>query len=287
MNEIRGILKHNEDLLDKMENVLKNEKSNFVRDGLLYRGEIHYCDGCWERHQSTEEESLWLNSPIKVMFLMKDYTNESMNDIRYETGRKNYIKEGQSYIKRDAFTMNIVYWLYGLTHLTYNVSALYSEIKDGYKCFHFYEMYPLLRINCKKISGGSTCDNKTLQNYLENIEYSQLLSQQISLFDANIIVCCGGGGRIASFVKEQCYSTDSWQQFEKESLWYNKNHDKLIFDSYHPSCRYSRQELFEGIIGCYQRFVEENQYFQKKLDDMKEFEENILEQRPFQVIYWK
>ena len=114
-----------------------------------------------------------------------------------------------------------------------------------------------------------------------------MLCKQISLFDANIIVCCGGGGRIARFVKEQCYNTHCWQQFEKESLWYNNNLDKLIIDTYHPSSRYSRQALFEGIIGCYQRFVERNRCFQRKLDDMKEFEENILEKEPFKVIYWK
>lgn len=288
-------LEINEELLDKIKNcnIIKegiNEENNFVKDGLLYRGDILCHDGYWKRYPLNQdgvlrEGNLWKESPIKILFLMKDYTNNSMDDIRYETGRRNKTVEGQDPIKRDAFTMNIIYWLYGLTHSIDNPNSFFLEIKDGVKCFGFYERYPLVRLNCKKISGGSTCSCKSLQKYLNNPEYSLLLGEQIKLFNANIIVCCGGSNRIANFVIEQCYKTDVWKQFEEDSLWYNEKEELLVIDTYHPSIICSRRKLFEGLIGCFQRFVATHQNYQDKLNAMKYFEQEFMEQMNYQNQY--
>lgn len=267
-------------LLEKMRKCFS--KGHFVKDGLLYRGDIRYSDGgYWERdpignNRGLDEWRLWEQAPLRVMFLMKDYTDESMDDIRFETGRKNNNIKYPDYIKRDAFTMNIVYWLYGLTHQ----GVKFDEIEEGSKCFSFYERYPLARINCKKISGGSTCSNTILQEYLYTPGYSELLKKQIQLFHSDVIVCCGGGSCISRFVKESCYNKNNWQQFKdeigSESLWYNKTRELLVIDTYHPSSRLCRKELFEGITGCFQRFVKKHENFQKKLKSMKDFEQNIM-----------
>jgi hypothetical protein len=284
MKEIQGLLKQNEELLQKMKIALKAENGHFVEDGLLYRGNIHYEDGCWKRKPSGQEDTFWKGAPLRVMFLMKDYTNESMDDIRCETGRRNNVTKGQDYIKRDSFTMNIVYWLYGLTHLTTNPSELFSEIEEGSDCFRFYERYPLLRLNCKKLSGGSTCSNKVLQKYLDYPVYSNILSDQIRLFNANVIVCCGGGSCMTRFVMDRCYNTDNWQQFEGESLWYDEKNERLIINPYHPSSRASRRKLFEGLTTPFLRFVNANPVFKTKMKDMKVFEENMMQKMSFAVI---
>lgn len=284
MENNNGLLKQNQELLEKMKEALKAENGHFVRDGLLYRGDIHYAGGNWERDPSGQEVTVWKSAPLKVMFLMKDYTDVSMDDIRCETGRKNNVTKGQDYIKRDAFTMNIVYWLYGLTHLTNNPSEFFSEIEEGSECFRFYERYPLLRLNCKKVSGGSTCSDKLLQKYLDYPVYSDILSDQIRLFDANVIVCCGGGGCITRFVLDRCYNNDNWQQFEGESLWYDEINERLIINPYHPSSRASRRKLFEGLITPFLRFVNVDPAFKTKMNDMKAFEENTMEKMSFVVI---
>lgn len=288
--ERTDFLRINEDILEKMTECAINKNFHFVKDGLLYRGDILCHDGYWKRYPLNQdgvlrEGDLWEKSPIKILFLMKDYTNDSMDDIRYETGRKNQILEGEDPIKRDAFTMNIIYWLYGLTHPTDNPSFLFCEIQAGAKCFWFYERYPLVRLNCKKVSGDSTCSCSTLQKYLNNPEYSQLLGEQIKLFKANIIVCCGGSSCMANFVKGQCYRTNDWEQFEKESLWYNEKEELLVIDTYHPSSRYSRRELFEGLIGCFQRFVSSHPNYQDKLNAMKNFEQEVMENMKYKNQY--
>lgn len=284
MKKLLGLLKQNEELLQKMKEALKAENGHFVKDGLLYRGDIHYAGGNWEREPSGREVAIWESAPLKVMFLMKDYTDISMDDIRSETGRRNYVAKGRDYIKRDAFTMNIVYWLYGLTHLTTNPSELFLEIEEGSVCFRFYERYPLLRLNCKKLSGGSTCSNKVLQKYLDYPVYSDILSNQIRLFNANVIVCCGGGGCMARFVMDRCYNTDNWQQFEGESLWYDEKNERLIVNPYHPSYRASRRKLFEGLTTPFLRFVNANPVFKVKMKDMEVFEGNIMEKMSFLVV---
>lgn len=284
MKNNNGLLKQNQELLEKMKEALKPENGHFVEDGLLYRGNIQYDDGYWKRKPSGQEDIFWDSAPLKVLFLTKDYIDESMNDIRVETGRKNKVSQKQDYIKRDAFTMNIVYWLYGLTHITNNPSELYLEIKEGFKCFRFYEKYPLLRLNCKKLSGSSSCDKQTLKKHLYYPIYSELLGEQIRLFGANIIVCCGGDHLIAEFV-EKLYGIDDRHKFEDESLWYDEKDERLIIDTFHPSyCGSSRQERFEGIIGCFERFVEANSNFKNKLYEMKVYEENILGKMSYVVI---
>lgn len=288
MKEIQGLIKQNEEMLEKMKEALKPENGHFVEDGLLYRGDIHYdLDGNWKRNPSGQEDTLWESAPLKVMFLTKDYIDDSMDDIRVETGRKNNVSPDQDYIKRDAFTMNIVCWLYGLTHLTTNLSELFLEIKEGSKYFRFYEKYPLLRLNCKKLSGSGRCDKQTLKKHLYYPVYSELLGEQIRLFDANIIICCGGEHFIAEFV-EKLYGIDDRQKFEDESLWYDEKHERLIIDTYHPS--YSRrsgctiEDMFMGLMTPYLKFLEANPAFKEKLYGMKVFEENTMEKMPFAVI---
>ena len=253
----------------------------FVQDGILYRGDVYYYKNgkCWERHPSNKEDELWNAAPLKIMFLMKDYTNDSMDDVRYETGRNNNVSDVVGSIKRDHFTRNIYYWLYGIAHQ--NVS--FFELKDE-RCFHFYERYPLVRINCKKVSSSNNCPDSLLRKFLNDPEYSSLLKEQIELFNADIIVCCGGS--IASFVRNHCFNQNEWSRFEEESLWYSEKTGTLIIGTYHPSYYgVTQKDLYEGIIGCFDRFVLTNTVFQKKLSEMYAFENTVLEQMPINYYF--
>ena len=87
------LLKRNEELLGQWVTICKEKEPNshFVKDGLLYRGDIYYNGGKWDRRPSNNEDNLLSNVPIKIIFLMKDFTNLEMDDIRYETMRRNDI----------------------------------------------------------------------------------------------------------------------------------------------------------------------------------------------------
>lgn len=264
----------NNDLLKDWEILCKTkEKESFVKDGLLFRGDITLNKNkCWNRIESGHEDTSWEDIPLKIMFLMKDFTNNDMPDIRTETMRKNGIsKDTENPIKRDSFSMNILYWLYGMTHNNVGRVIPFSEIMDGYKCFQFYEKYPLVRINCKKNHGGYSISNGELKSYLSDPDYSVLLAKQIKLFNADIILCCGGSGLIKSFVEEKCYDDliriNNW-------MFYSSKFEKLVINSYHPSCRKSRRWLYEELMKNYILFIRNSSVFSKKINLFMEYENN-------------
>lgn len=278
------LLKRNEELLGQWVTICKEKepKSHFVKDGLLYRGDIHYNGGNWDREPSNNEDNLWSNVPIKIIFLMKDFTNLEMDDIRYETMRRNDIPPHFDPIKRDAFSMNILYWLYGLTHVRKLDMVPFSEIENGQICFDFYEKYPLVRINCKKVSGGSSISNSLLYQYLSDSDYSKLLKEQIELFEADIIVCCGGNSQIKRYVSENIYTS-----CEKINNWmfYDSEKKKLIIDSYHPSYySWSRQSLYEVLMKNYLEFLSMNKDFQEKMEKFAIFELKKLKNYKYNII---
>ena len=261
----------NEELLNKMAQLMEKKGYSIVKDGLLYRGNLTINEnGCWNRLKGNEEQ-LWNEVPLKIMFLMKDFTNDDMPDIRTETMRKNGIpSETYDPYKRDSFTKNILYWLYGLTHMKETNLIPFSEIEDERVCFNYYEKYPLARINCKKNPGGSRLDNSVLKIYFGEPLYSYMLREQIREFDADIILCCGGNSLIKDFVVNRCYDGD----WDKKNNWiyYNSKHCKLVIDSYHPSYTRKKQWLYEELMKNYLEFVHENELFYKKIVQMMEYE---------------
>lgn len=266
------LLKKNEELLNEWEKLCKKkEAQTIVKDGILFRGNISCPGGYWEREETYNEDHLWLNLPLKIMFLMKDFTNDSMSDIRSETLRKNCIGINDDPIKRDAFSMNTIYWLYGLTHLYEEQTIPFSAIIDGYKCFLYYEKYPLVRINTKKNHGGTSITNATLGTYLDDQDYANLLSKQLSLFDADIIFCCGGASKIKNFVVSR-YINDGWEKINNW-MYYNAKYDKLVIDSYHPSVRRSRQWLYEELMRNYLEFLHGHPAFMYKINALMKYED--------------
>ncbi len=232
-------------------------EDEFAQDGLLYRGDIVYTDkGFWERHEGNEE-SLWEASSKRIMFLTKDL-NDPGNpwDIRCETGRKN--KHG-----KDIFSVNTLFYknymrmLYGILNAQEDNSDLsYDTVNNPAIYQPFFDKVPIVRINCKKQVGGNSLKNSELIKYLRN--YKDILLKQINLYDANIIVCCGGSSIIKEFVAKN-YITDliqinSW-------IYYSESCDKLVIDAFHlsyPGSHYkdapSEEEAYTWMMDALKEF---------------------------------
>ena len=96
----------------------------------------------------------------------------------------------------------------------------------------YYENCALVRINVKKQAGGGSVHDSTLRKYIER--YKQYLNQQISLFDADIIVCYGRV--VFDYVIQEFFSDI---EISKEDPWvyFSEEKQKVIINSYHPSVR--------------------------------------------------
>lgn len=162
------------------------EGDELVRDGLLFRGEIHYGDECWHRRRGNEEEK-WQQADRRLLILTKDLNDEEAWDIREETGRLNTV--AFSYERAIPFYKNLRMWSYGLLSTTREGFPPFEKASDMSLTGPFYETAPIARINCKKQIGSGSLKDSVLMQYLER--YAGPLKRQIALYDADLLLCCG------------------------------------------------------------------------------------------------
>lgn len=240
--------------------------ADFVPDGLLYRGPIEYVDkdgfGFWTRYVGNEADQ-WDSANIRLLVLTKDLNDEDGGwDIREETGRLN--NTGSEVIKtcRKYIYPNLTIWAYGLLNAAngrgiseYDMIPSWDELRE------FYETAPIARVNCKKSVGASSCSNSLLNHHLQT--YGDLLLQQIQMYDADIILCCGGSGLIKDFVKRN-YLLDLQKISESGWVYYSPSRNKVVIDSYHPSCRYSTKSMYEDMMDDMNKFLDNYAEFLNK-----------------------
>lgn len=228
-----------------------NDAESLCTDGLLFRGPIRYTNGCWNREKG-DEEMRWSQAPRRLLFLTKDLNDDDGWDIRQETGRYNEI--AFSYERAISFYKNLRMWSYLLLTATPQSIPSFKQARDMNVSGPFYEIAPIARINCKKQIGGNSISDATLMNYLK--QYADLLKEQIALYDANIIYCCGFSDDrniILDFVRSH-YLTDIMPVPGSEGwFYYSPSTGKLVVDSYHPSARIGYEETYLDLADAYEK----------------------------------
>lgn len=228
--------------------------TDFACDGVLYRGAYEQISGCWERQPGNETE-LWDNATCRLLILTKDTTCASeMDDVRIETARKNHTG-GEVIAANTPFHRNLTLWSYALLNAMQGGEVIpYDNTPTWDELSALYATAPIARVNCKKQIGVSTIKDVDLWSHMDR--YAHLLREQIALYDADIILCCGGHGIIKDFVKQhylpdlQRFSSDGW-------VYYSLSTRKVVVDSYHPTFAKS----FKNI----------QLYYEQMMTDMKAF----------------
>lgn len=226
-----------------------DDAEQLVTDGLLFRGEIYWKDGCWHRSQGNEEE-LWENAPRKLLILTKDLNDDEAWDIRQETGRLNTMIF--SYERAIPFYKNLRMWCYGLLNASAEDYPPFREARDMKISGPFYEIAPLARVNCKKQVGEGSISDIAFMQYME--AYAEPLKAQIALYDADVILCCGssrGRNLTMDFVKSQYLTdltpvrgTDNW-------IYLSPSAEKVVVNSYHPSARIGYEDTYEDMMRAF------------------------------------
>jgi len=234
------------------ESQLKGYKG-FCRDGLMYKGDIWNIFSekeqkeFWGRNRGNEDE-LWKNSRKKIMFLMKDTNGNPNQDYREWLGRQNKT------IITHKFFKNIALWLLGLNSMQDDGKYIPFEKANVPEIFSkaFDEM-PFAIINTKKESGGSQISDNSLWNYC--LQFGGLLKKQVEVLQPDIIVCGGGSYSIVLRIAEKIIYPEL--NFEKINSWiyYNKNKDIILINSYHPSARISYEKSYNGMMNSFSEFI--------------------------------
>lgn len=228
-----------------------DEGEELVMDGLLFRGQIFYENGCWHRLSGNEEE-LWNSAGRRLLILTKDLNDDEAWDIRQETGRLNTV--AFSYDRAIPFYKNLRMWSYGLLTTAQDGYPDFENASDMGMAGPFYESAPIARVNCKKQVGGGSIKDSVLMQYLER--YAGPLKKQIILYDADILLCCGcssGRNLIMDFVKSQ-YLTDLIPVPDTGNwIWYSPASGKVAINSYHPSARIGYEDTYCDMMEAFRK----------------------------------
>ena len=192
-------LKDNENtILENLKEAYKNNNETFNYDGLVFRGEAkRNADGNWY-YESGDEVDLWNNNDGKrIMVLTKDLPNDSEQDIRRWTGRDNEFEE--QVIDQNLFFQNLVRWVVGIYSILNGNEIKYNELSEK-EWLERFDNVPLVRINVKKNKGNSYCPTNVLAEYIDR--YKEYLLEQITMYEADVIVCCGFEDRRVSCIKQ-------------------------------------------------------------------------------------
>jgi len=230
----------NEQILKEWSSAAKKNDEDkefaFVYDGLLRRGVIYYDGKIWKR-KSAKENKLWNQSFPRIMLITKDFNDQDGHesddiiDLREETLRRNYTGEDHVVTSQIQFHKNILFHVFGLGKYKNGRCPKWDDLYYD-ESREYYESCPLVRINVKKQAGGGCVSDSTIRKYIER--YKQYLNRQISLFDADIIVCYGRV--IFDYIIQEFFS-DIEPSKEDPWVYFSEEKQKVIINSYHPSVR--------------------------------------------------
>lgn len=240
--------------------VLRNEPdAYFVPDGMLYRGPIEFNDdGIGYKPRSLGKAAAqWDAAPKRLLILTKDLNDsEGGWDIRYDTGR---VYDAGKFVVRTSrlrFYSNMTLWAYALLDASqgnpideFDMTPSWDELRE------YYETAPIARVNCKKTVGKENCPYAVLRNHLQT--YGDFLLKQIDMYDADIILCCGGSCQIKDFVKKS-YLPDLKPVNGTDWMHYSRSRNKLVVNSCHPSYPgRSPEELYESMMVDMKAFLKQ------------------------------
>lgn len=218
-----------------------HESDEITKDGLLYRGEMWF-DGFNQVRRPGDEEQQWADASLRLLVMTKELEEDDGWDIRAESGRVPSPRLTCRTAQR--FFPNLELWVYGLMTMPVDKALSFSRVDMPTRLQGFYESAPIARVVCKKQPGITTASNAVMQKYLR--DYADLLTEQVKLYDADVILCTGGQGVIVKFLQENVYH--DLEQFNKH-CWFSPSTGVVVVKQYHPNYNvYSRKEMYDNMM---------------------------------------
>lgn len=195
----------------------------------------------------SELERLWIDSRIRVLFLLKEGVDQGGDDYR------DYLWESEKCKCQIKSNLRKILW-----HLN-NLSSCAKELANNV-CGE----YPFAIVNIKKISRCSETDG-TDSNWHELRDYAkkhkEFLKKQIQeILNPSIIVCCGCDNKdsIISIATDYIFDDIKFNEFHiGPDLWckYNTTENIFLLNSYHLSyggCNVDKLiNAFKQLLTCY------------------------------------
>lgn len=177
-------------------------------------------------------------------------------NIREETGRENKASK----ITLTRFHKSYFMMYYGFMNCSDGTYPSIEKATDNDIISSFCYHHPAVRMNVKKISGKSSCEESQLKKAINRDKI--YISRQIDLYNPNIIICLNGTetNAMMKFLLEKYHDAERvhFQNEEFQFIYYSKHSRIIIIHEYHPSFTEGGYE--RKYIGVRQlaRFLKEN-----------------------------
>lgn len=225
-----------------------HESEEITKDGLLYRGEMWF-DGFNQVCRKADEEQLWDDAGMRMLVLTKELNEDDGWDIRGESGRVPSPRLTCRTAQR--FFPNLELWVYGLMNIPDRKVMSYARADNPTRLQGFYENAPIVRVNVKKQPALQTISNTVLQKYMR--DYADLLTEQITMYNADVILCTGGQGMMVKFLQDNVYRD---LEEVNRHCFYSPSAGVVVVRQYHPNYNvYSRKEMYDSMMQDYQEFL--------------------------------
>ncbi len=203
------------ELEEKLFSEWRNVRSDFVADGVA-------------------DEKNYLESSRKILFILKEVNSpgEGGWDLR------NLLREPD----RPQTWNNITRWIEGIRRLPEEI--LWEDLVDIDQTRRYRSLISIAAVNLKKSPGGHTSDPAEVAKIAE--EDKLFLNRQISLYDADLIICCGTSDPFHWLVSV-CEEPD-WKMTKRGTWFHEYKPGKFVVSYLHPEARCAPQLLYYGLI---------------------------------------
>lgn len=231
-------------------------------------------DGLMRKANGLNVDQLWRNSKRRVAFILKDNPDGWGHDTRtWLTMEKDINRE-----LRTTFIKRLARLFFGLQEANYNVPVNDCYVMDRSKANAVKKTWneqPFAFIESKKLAGGKTISETTLNQHIDNDK--EFLIEELNILKPNIIVCCNHtGDSIFNFVTQKYIGRDPDERYEGDYIlddgstvpnlnlclyYYQEEKEKVVvIKSYHPSAR-AGWKFYEKVFSPYREFLRNHPKF--------------------------
>jgi hypothetical protein len=143
---------------------------------------------------------------------------------------------------------NIARWQYLIEKS--NEGVTWEKIPKADKTFRIKMLNKIAFLNLKKVAGGAAAKPNEIWTY--SWEDKDLIKKQISMYNADVIICCGTGEMV---LDRKLVELNEWKETSngiKYQLIKANEFTQIIISFYHPANRGKKgKEMFNLLMNAY------------------------------------
>jgi hypothetical protein len=183
------------------------------------------------RDGAVEAFSYW-QEPRRIVYLLKE-VNVAEGEAAWDL--PSFLLEA----KRGATWNMIAYWTFGLL----NALPRWADVPSANVDFRWEWLRRIAVVNLNKAGGGASSDHRRLREIA--VRDADLLREQLSLLDPDVVVCGGTGDLAAEFL----FDSAPLRRLESgANLIDSRNGRAVVFAVAHPQSRCRGAELYASVI---------------------------------------